>query len=72
MPTIQQLVRKGRQDKVTKTKTPALKASPQRRGTCMRVYTTTPKKKIIRGSLDTQGVRNRKQARSRYGAKKEK
>ena len=104
MPTIQQLVRKGRQDKVSKTKTPALKGSPQRRGVCQRVYTTTPKKpnsalrKVarvrltngievtayipgvghnlqehsIRGSLDTQGVRNRKQARSRYGAKREK
>jgi small subunit ribosomal protein S12 len=123
VPTIQQLVRKGRQDKVAKNKTPALKGSPQRRGVCTRVYTTTPKKpnsalrkvarvrltshvevtayipgvghnlqehsivlvrggrvrdlpgvryKIIRGSLDTQGVRNRKQARSRYGAKKEK
>ncbi|MGN9761848.1 hypothetical protein [Streptomyces sp. SD31] len=58
MPTIQQLVRKGRQDKVEKNKTPALEGSPQR--------------KIIRGSLDTQGVKNRKQARSRYGAKKEK
>lgn len=44
MPTIQQLVRKGRQDKVTKTKTPALKGSPQLRGHCVRVYTTTPKK----------------------------
>jgi small subunit ribosomal protein S12 len=123
VPTIQQLVRKGRQDKVAKNTTPALKGSPQRRGVCTRVYTTTPKKpnsalrkvarvrltshvevtayipgvghnlqehsivlvrggrvrdlpgvryKIIRGSLDTQGVRNRKQARSRYGAKKEK
>ena len=100
MPTIQQLVRKGRQAKTSKTKTPALKGSPQRRGVCTRVYTTTPKKpnsalrkvarvklssqievtayipgvryKIVRGSLDTQGVRNRKQARSRYGAKKEK
>ncbi|MGN9765938.1 hypothetical protein ACTMS2_12295 [Micromonospora sp. SD12] len=61
MPTIQQLVRKGRQAKTSKTKTPALKGSPQRRGV-----------KIVRGSLDTQGVRNRKQARSRYGAKKEK
>ena len=110
-------------DKVSKTKTPALKGSPQRRGVCTRVYTTTPKKpnsalrkvarvrltshtevtayipgeghnlqehsivlvrggrvkdlpgvryKIIRGSLDTQGVKKRKQARSRYGAKKEK
>jgi small subunit ribosomal protein S12 len=123
LPTIQQLVRKGRQDKVAKNKTPALNGSPQRRGVCTRVYTTTPKKpnsalrkvarvrltskidvtayipgvghnlqehsivlvrggrvrdlpgvryKIVRGSLDTQGVRNRKQARSRYGAKKEK
>ncbi|NYI05896.1 30S ribosomal protein S12 [Allostreptomyces psammosilenae] len=123
MPTIQQLVRKGRKEKVVKTNTPALKGSPQRRGTCSRVYTTTPKKpnsalrkvarvklssgievtayipgeghnlqehsivlvrggrvkdlpgvryKIVRGSLDTQGVKNRKQARSRYGAKKEK
>ena len=44
MPTIQQLVRKGRQDKVSKTKTPALQGSPQRRGVCTRVYTTTPKK----------------------------
>ncbi len=121
--TREQLVRKGRQDKVEKTKTPALKACPQRRGVCTRVYTTTPKKpnsalrkvarvrlssgievtayipgvghnlqehsivlvrggrvkdlpgvryKIVRGSLDTQGVKNRKQARSKYGAKKEK
>ena len=44
MPTIQQLVRKGRTPKVTKTKTPALKANPQQRGVCTRVYTTTPKK----------------------------
>ena len=44
MPTIQQLVRKGRADKVSKSKTPALKGSPQRRGVCTRVYTTTPKK----------------------------
>src|SRR6476469_2932320 len=123
LPTINQLVRKGRQDKASKAKTPALKGSPQRRGVCTRVYTTTPKKpnsalrkvarvrlssgievtayipgvghnlqehsivlvrggrvkdlpgvryKIVRGSLDTQGVKNRKQARSRYGAKKEK
>ncbi|QDQ96585.1 MULTISPECIES: 30S ribosomal protein S12 [Tomitella] len=123
MPTIQQLVRKGRHDKAVGGKTTALKGSPQRRGVCTRVYTTTPKKpnsalrkvarvrlttavevtayipgeghnlqehsmvlvrggrvkdlpgvryKIIRGSLDTQGVKGRKQARSRYGAKKEK
>lgn len=123
MPTIQQLVRKGRTAKASKTKTPALMGSPQRRGVCTRVYTTTPKKpnsalrkvarvklsskievtayipgvghnlqehsivlvrggrvkdlpgvryKIVRGALDTQGVRGRQQARSRYGAKKEK
>ena len=123
MPTIQQLVRKGRRDKIAKVKTAALKGSPQRRGVCTRVYTTTPKKpnsalrkaarvrltngmevtayipgeghnlqehsmvlvrggrvkdlpgvryKIIRGTLDTAGVRDRKQARSRYGAKREK
>ena len=120
MPTIQQLVRKGREDKVAKTKTAALKGSPQRRGVCTRVYTTTPKKPnsalrkvakvrltngfevigyiggeghnlqehsvvlirggrvkdlpgvryhIVRGSLDTQGVKDRKQGRSKYGAK---
>ena len=123
MPTIQQLVRKGRSSKVGKSKTPALKGSPQRRGVCPRVFTTTPKKpnsalrkvarvrlssgievtayipgeghnlqehsivlvrggrvrdlpgvryRIVRGALDTQGVKNRQQARSRYGAKKEK
>ena len=44
MPTIQQLVRQGRSTKFTKTKTPALKGSPQRRGVCTRVYTNTPKK----------------------------
>ena len=122
MPTIQQLVRKGRQSKISKTTTPALKGAPQRRGTCTRVFTTTPKKpnsalrkvarvrlssgievtayipgedhnlqehsivlvrggrvkdlpgvryKIVRGTLDTSGGRGRKQARSRYGAKKE-
>ena len=44
VPTIQQLVRKGRAEKTSKTSTPALKGSPQRRGVCTRVYTTTPKK----------------------------
>jgi small subunit ribosomal protein S12 len=44
VPTIQQLVRKGRRSKVQKTKSPALASSPQRRGVCTRVYTTTPKK----------------------------
>ena len=123
MPTINQLVRRARKDVVEKSKAPALKSNPFKRGVCTRVYTTTPKKpnsalrkvarvrlssgvevtayipgvghnlqehsivlvrggrvkdlpgvryKIIRGSLDTQGVRGRKQARSRYGAKKEK
>ena len=123
MPTIQQLVRKGREDKVSKTKTPALKGSPQRRGVCTRVYTTTPKKPnsalrkvakirltngrevisyipgeghnlqehsvvlirggrvrdlpgvryhVLRGVLDTQGVKDRKQSRSKYGAKRPK
>src|SRR5205814_158166 len=57
---IQQLVRKGRQDKVAKTTTPALKGSPQRRGVCTRVYTTTPKKpnsalrKVARVRLTSQ------------------
>ncbi|HEU5001214.1 MAG TPA: 30S ribosomal protein S12 [Actinomycetota bacterium] len=123
MPTIQQLLRDGRETQVTKTKTPALRGCPQRRGVCTQVKTTTPKKpnsalrkiarvrlttgvevtayipgighnlqehsivlvrggrvkdlpgvryKIVRGTLDTAGVRNRKKARSRYGAKKEK
>ncbi len=122
MPTIQQLVRKGRETKRDKSKTPALKGSPQRRGVCTRVYTTTPKKpnsalrkvarvrltsgieitayipgvghnlqehsivlvrggrvkdlpgvryKVIRGALDASGVSGRRQARSRYGAKRE-
>ena len=122
MPTIQQLVRKGRQFTRRKEATPALKGAPQRRGVCTRVYTTTPKKpnsalrkvarirlttgieitayipgeghnlqehsivlvrggrvkdlpgvryKVIRGTLDTSGVGQRRQARSRYGTKKE-
>jgi small subunit ribosomal protein S7 len=60
VPTIQQLVRKGRQAKTSKTKTPALKGSPQRRGVCTRVYTTTPKKpnsalrKVARVKLSSQ------------------
>ena len=60
MPTIQQLVRKGRRDKITKVKTAALKGSPQRRGVCTRVYTTTPKKpnsalrKVARVKLTSQ------------------
>ena len=123
MPTIQQLVRKGRHDKKAKVATAALKGSPQRRGVCTRVYTTTPKKpnsalrkvcrvrlvngmevtayipgighnlqehsmvlirggrvkdlpgvryKVIRAALDCAAVNDRKQARSRYGAKRPK
>jgi small subunit ribosomal protein S12 len=123
MPTINQLVKFGREAVRRKTNSPALKACPQRRGVCVRVYTTTPKKPnsalrkvarvrltngmevttyipgeghnlqehsvvlirggrvkdlpgvryhIIRGTLDTSGVTNRRQGRSKYGAKRPK
>ena len=123
MPTVNQLVRHPRSPEHAKTKTPALKGSPQKRGVCTRVYTVTPKKPnsalrkvakvrltngfeiisyiggeghnlqehsvvlvrggrvkdlpgvryhIVRGSLDLQGVKDRKQARSKYGAKRPK
>ena len=105
MPTINQLVRQGREVEKTKSKSPAMQNSPQRRGVCTRVYTTTPKKPnsyiggeghnlqehsvvlvrggrvkdlpgvryhIVRGSLDLQGVKDRKQSRSKYGAKRPK
>ncbi len=98
MPTISQLVRKGRTVLVDKSKSPALDSCPQRRGVCVRVYTTTPKKPnsamrkvarvrltnsrvkdlrgvryhIVRGTLDTAGVTNRTQRRSKYGAKRPK
>ena len=123
MPTINQLVRFGRKPKTTKSKSPALKNCPQRRGVCLQVMTRTPKKPnsalrkvakvrltngyeviayiggeghnlqehsivlvrggrvkdlpgvryhIIRGTLDTQGVKDRKQRRSKYGAKRPK
>lgn len=123
MPTIEQLVKYQRRKIKKKNKSPALKLCPQRRGVCMRVYTTTPKKPnsalrkvsrvrlssgfevtayipgighnlqehsvvlirggrvkdlpgvryhIIRGCLDTAGVKNRKQGRSKYGAKRPK
>jgi len=123
MPTINQLIRKPRQAPVEQSKVPALKACPQRRGVCTRVYTTTPKKPnsalrkvckvkltsgfevisyiggeghnlqehsvvlvrggrakdlpgvryhTVRGSLDTAGVKDRKQSRSKYGAKRPK
>ena len=121
MPTIQQLIRKGREPSRTIKKNPAMKGCPQVRGVCTRVYTTTPKKPnsalrkvarirltnkhevtayiggeghnlqehsvvlieggrvkdlpgvryhCVRGALDLQGVKNRKQSRSKYGAKK--
>jgi len=121
VPTVNQLVRKGRKDPKTKVKTPALRGAPQKRGVCTRVYTTTPKKpnsalrkvarvrltggaevtayipgvghnlqehsivlvragnvrdlpgvsyKIVRAALDTAGVKDRQQGRSKYGAKK--
>lgn len=123
MPTINQLVRKGRLLPHAKTKSPALKACPQKRGVCLRVYTSTPKKPnsalrkvarvrltngmevttyipgvghnlqehsivlvrggrvkdlpgvryhIVRGALDAVGVTDRKQGRSKYGAKRPK
>jgi small subunit ribosomal protein S12 len=123
MPTISQLVREGRKGIKRKTSAPALMGSPQKRGVCIRVYTTTPKKPnsalrkvarvrltngievttyipgighnlqehsvvlirggrvkdlpgvryhIIRGTLDSVGVQDRKQSRSKYGAKKPK
>ena len=123
MPTINQLVRKGRASETTKSKSPALQDCPQRRGVCTRVYTTTPKKPnsalrkvakvrltngfevisyiggeghnlqehsvvlirggrvrdlpgvryhVLRGVLDTQGVKDRRQSRSKYGAKRPK
>ena len=123
MPTINQLVRKGRSKIRAKTASPALKSCPQKRGVCTRVYTTTPKKPnsalrkvakvrltnqrevisyipgeghnlqehsvvlirggrvrdlpgvryhVLRGVLDTQGVKDRRQSRSKYGAKRPK
>ena len=123
MPTISQLIRKPRTSVRVKSKSPALQNSPQKRGVCTRVYTTTPKKPnsalrkvakvrltngfevisyiggeghnlqehsvvlirggrvkdlpgvryhIVRGSLDLQGVKDRKQSRSKYGAKRAK
>ena len=89
MPTVNQLIRKPRTAPKAKTKTPALRGAPQKRGVCTRVYTTTPKKhsvvlirggrvkdlpgfryKVIRAALDTSGVSDRKQGRSKYGAKR--
>jgi small subunit ribosomal protein S12 len=123
MPTINQLIRKGRKKSRKKVKTPALQSCPQKRGVCVRVYTSTPKKPnsalrkvarvrltngievtsyipgvghnlqehsvvlirggrvkdlpgvryhILRGTMDTSGVEDRRQGRSKYGAKKPK
>ena len=86
MPTIQQLVRKGREIIKAKSKSRALDACPQRRGVCTRVYTTTPKKpnsalrKVAKVRLTNKveviayipGVKDRKQSRSKYGTKREK
>lgn len=123
MPTISQLVRKGRKRIVSKTKSPALQSCPQKRGVCVRVFTQTPKKPnsalrkvarvrltngieittyipgeghnlqehslvlvrggrvkdlpgvryhVVRGTLDTVGVSERRQSRSKYGAKRPK
>jgi small subunit ribosomal protein S12 len=84
MPTINQLVRKGRKVIKDKTASPALQKSPQRRGVCTRVYTSTPKKpnsalrKVARVRLTngievtTSGVEGRNQSRSKYGAKRPK
>ena len=91
MPTISQLVRKGRKVIVDKSKSPALDNCPQRRGVCVRVYTHNLQEHsivlvrggrvkdlpgvryhIVRGTLDTAGVANRTQRRSKYGAKRPK
>jgi small subunit ribosomal protein S12 len=90
MPTIQQLVRKGRQIIRAKSKSRALDECPQRRGVCTRVYHNLQEHSIVlirggrvkdlpgvryhivRGSLDTAGVKDRKKSRSKYGTKREK
>ena len=87
MPTINQLIRKGRKKVLSKSKAPALQKNPQRRGVCTRVYTTTPKKPnsalrkvckvrltngFVRGKYDTAGVEGRKKSRSLYGVKRPK
>ncbi len=91
MATTTQLIRTGRNEPAWKSKVPALAASPQKRGVCTRVYTTTPKKPnsalrkvcrvrdlpgvryhTVRGALDCAGVSDRRQGRSKYGAKRPK
>ena len=74
MPTIQQLVRKGRSVAAEKSKSPALDNCPQRRGVCVGRVKDLPgvRYHIVRGTLDTAGVANRTQRRSKYGAKRPK
>ncbi len=85
MPTISQLVRAGRKKIVSKTKSPALQNSPQKRGVCVRVFTQTVlirggrvkdlpgvRYHVVRGTLDAVGVQGRMQGRSKYGAKRPK
>jgi small subunit ribosomal protein S12 len=85
MATVNQLVRKPRATKRAKSTVPALESSPQKRGVCTRVYTTTPKKPnsamrkvarvryhTVRGTLDCAGVSDRRQGRSKYGTKRPK
>ena len=83
MPTINQLLKKKRVKQLNRNKVPALQKQPLKRGVCVKVYTTTPKKPnsalrkvarvrydILRVKLDTQGVENKKKRRSLYGNKK--
>jgi small subunit ribosomal protein S12 len=73
VPTINQLVRKGRQAVKYKTASPALQQTPQKRGVCTRVKDLPGMRyHIIRGTLDSVGVNDRKQGRSKYGAKRPK
>jgi small subunit ribosomal protein S12 len=83
VPTINQLIRQGREVETVKSKSPAMQNSPQRRGVCTRVYVVLVRGgrvkdlpgvryHIVRGSLDLQGVKDRKQSRSKYGAKRPK
>ena len=76
MPTINQLVRKGRTPQKAKSKVPAMDANPQKRGVCTRGGRVRDlpgvRYHVLRGVLDTQGVKDRKQSRSKYGAKRPK
>ncbi|MEJ2070642.1 MAG: hypothetical protein P8X58_09580 [Syntrophobacterales bacterium] len=73
MPTINQLIRKGRERQRRRTASPALQSCPQKRGVCIRVYTTPGVRyHVVRGTLDASGVQDRRRGRSKYGAKKPK